>query len=425
MVLMSYPLVNAFSRHAALALSDAGMLDELWTCLNWVPGAPTERWMPAALARELGRRAWPEAVRPHIRTAPVREAGRLLASRVPGARWLIRHEAGPWSVDAVFQALDRTAAKRVARLPRGGAMRGVYAYEDGAATAFDAARRRGWKCIYDLPIGYWAASEDIFNEEAKREPQWAATLTGLLDSDAKRERKTRELETADAVIVASSFTQRTLEGVPNFKARVHVVPYGAPAPTPGAVVQPVGGLYDGGSRPLRVLFAGSLGQRKGISYLLDAVDRMKGHAELTLLGAKTVDGCAALDAAVRVHRWIPTLPHADLLAEMERQDVLVLPSLFEGFGLVILEGMSRGLPVIATAHTAGPDVIDDGTDGFIVPIRSAEAIAEKLELLRREPARLAAMKDAARRKAAALTWDAYRRGIVEAVSQTLAPSPVC
>ena len=108
---------------------------------------------------------------------------------------------------------------------------------------------------------------------------------------------------------------------------------------------------------------------------------------------------------------------------MERQDVLVFPSLFEGFGLVILEAMSRGLPVITTAHTAGPDLIEDGHDGFLVPIRSAAAIAEKLEGLRREPARLAAMREAARTKAAARTWDAYRRLLVERL-QPMLESPV-
>ena len=419
MILMSHPLGNANARQTALALGEAGLLNELWTCLHWVPGAPAERWLPASLASELSRRGWPEKVRPRVHTAPVREAVRLLASRVPGARWLTRHEAGCCSVDAVFRGLDRAAARRVPDLLRGAdAIRGVYAYEDGAAATFRAARRHGLKCVYDLPIGYWTASAAIFAEEAEREPSWAPTLTGLLDSAAKRDRKTAELEMADAVVVASTFTRRTLEAaLPELRAPVHVIPYGAPSPSPGS-----GDCASAGARPLRVLFAGSLGQRKGLSYLLDAVNGLGRHVELTLLGAKTVHGCAPLDAAVRAHRWISSLPHAELLAEMARQDVLVLPSLFEGFGLVILEGMSRGLPVIATSHTGGPDVIDEGTDGFIVPIRSAEAIAEKLELLRREPDRLAAMKDAARRKALALTWETYRRRLVQAVSQTLGDS---
>ena len=176
--------------------------------------------------------------------------------------------------------------------------------------------------------------------------------------------------------------------------------------------------------PLRVLFVGSLGQRKGLSYLLEAVRRLgPAHVELTLLGHKTVAGCAPLDDATCTHRWIPTLPHAEVLAEMARQDVLVFPSLFEGFGLVILEAMSRGLPVITTAHTAGPDVIEDGADGFLVPIRSADAIAERLEILLTRSALLTDLRQAARRKAAALGWELHRHRLADALLQELGVRP--
>jgi glycosyltransferase involved in cell wall biosynthesis len=100
---------------------------------------------------------------------------------------------------------------------------------------------------------------------------------------------------------------------------------------------------------------------------------------------------------------------------MSRQDVLVLPSLHEGFGLVILEAMSQGLTVITTAHTGGPDVIQDGREGFIVPIRSVDAIVEKLELLAGDRAMLTGMKEAAQKKAALLTWEGYRSRLVEVV----------
>ncbi len=134
--------------------------------------------------------------------------------------------------------------------------------------------------------------------------------------------------------------------------------------------------------------------------------------ELTLLGQKTTPDCPPLNEAVRAHRWIPSLPHAALLDEMSRQDALVFPSLFEGFGLVIPEAMSRGLPVIASTHTAAPDLFSaDGVEGFLVPIRSAEAIAEKLELLHRDRARLRAMSRAALDRAEALRWADYHRGI--------------
>ena len=104
---------------------------------------------------------------------------------------------------------------------------------------------------------------------------------------------------------------------------------------------------------------------------------------------------------------------------MSGQDVLVFPSLFEGFGLVILEAMAQGMPVITTSHTAGPDLIEEGVDGFIVPIRSADAIAEKLCLLARDPDRLSAMQQAARRKAQSHSWESYRQRLVQVAREVM------
>lgn len=417
MILFSHPLSTAFTREATLALEEAGWLEELWTCLHWRPGGLADRVLPGSLTRELGRRSYPAAVWPKVRTRPWREAGRLLAGRLPGLQSLTRHEVGPCSVDAVFHDLDRVVAKRVRGFSRTEQRTGgVYAYEDGALETFRAAKERGWKTVYDLPIGYWRAAQRLFAEEAERVPEWAVTLTGRGDSAGKLARKDAEIAASDAVIVASSFTRQTLQEAPGLKAPVFVVPYGAPEASGES--ENLRRKRRAGE-PLRVLFAGSLGQRKGLSYLLEAVGTLGGQVELTLLGLPTTPDCAPLNAALRTHRWVPSLPHAGVLAEMARQDVLVFPSLFEGFGLVLLEAMSQGVTVITTAHTAGPDLLEDGVDGFVVPVRSASAIAEKLERLAREPERCEAMGDAARRKAAACSWRAYRAGIVQAVRETL------
>jgi glycosyltransferase involved in cell wall biosynthesis len=148
---------------------------------------------------------------------------------------------------------------------------------------------------------------------------------------------------------------------------------------------------------------------------LHAVASLRDHVTLTLIGRKTEASCAPLDAALSEHRWIASLPHQGVLEEMQRHDVLVFPSLFEGFGLVILEAMSQGVPVIATMHTAGPDLITDGVEGFLVPIRSAEAIARRLELLLRRPGQLQEMKAAALAKARTCSWTQYRETIRQIV----------
>ena len=76
------------------------------------------------------------------------------------------------------------------------------------------------------------------------------------------------------------------------------------------------------------------------------------------------------------------------------------------------EAMAQGLVVITTPHTAGPDLITDGVDGFLVPIRSTAAIQEKLMLLGKDRERLSGMQAAALEKARAATWESYRERIV-------------
>lgn len=409
-ILFTHPTGNANVRHAALGLARAGLLAEFWTCLAVDPAAGWLRLLPAGVAAQIRRRAVPDELQPFAHSRAWREIVRLAASRAGSGR-LTRHETGRFCVDAIYRDLDRAVADRL----KHGQFSGVYAYEDGAATAFATARSRGLATFYDQPIGYWRAARRILTEEAEREPEWAGTIVGNRDSAAKTERKDDELRHADVVFAATSFTKATLSEHPGFAAPVHVLPYGAPPTATDAPRSP----YAAPARPLRVLYVGSLGQRKGLSYLFAAA-KLAGHSiALTVVGTKPAEPCPALERALAEHRWIASLPHARVLDEMRRSDVLVFPSLFEGFGLVILEAMAQGVPVITTAHTAGPDIIADGVDGFIVPIRDATAIAARLAKLHDDRDRLAAMGTAARAKAATFTWAAYENTLSRHIGEHL------
>jgi glycosyltransferase involved in cell wall biosynthesis len=138
-----------------------------------------------------------------------------------------------------------------------------------------------------------------------------------------------------------------------------------------------------------------------------------------VIGARPQETCAALDRELADVRWISSAPHDRILAEMAAHDVFVFPSLFEGFGLVLLEAMAMGLPIITTAHTAGPDLIEEGRQGFIVPIRDAAAIADKLDLLQRQPALRNEMGRAARLRAGDFTWEAYEAKLASCVRTAL------
>jgi alpha-maltose-1-phosphate synthase len=398
MIILSHPTGNENVRQAGLAFAETELLERFFTTINWNSRSAFDRLLPARVRETFRRRSFSEM--PRTASLPFRETARLLfgALRLP---LLSEHEGGFLSIDTISAALDRAVA---AAVRKSAGCKLVYGYEDCTLASFVAAERRGIPRIYDLPIGYWRVAQDIFAEECEREPEWASTLTGARDSDEKLARKDEELRLATRIVVASNFTKSTLADAP-YQRQVTVICYGAPVPATNEIAKTGG--------KLKILFVGALGQRKGLSYGLRAVELIGGKAcELTLLGRKVAEGCRPLDQALQTHRWLPSLPHAEVLGEMRQHDVLILPSLFEGFGLVMIEAMSRGIPVITTAHTAGPDIIDDGVNGFIVPIRSTDAIAEKLEVLARDRERLRAMKISAREKAQKYPWENYRSALV-------------
>jgi glycosyltransferase involved in cell wall biosynthesis len=395
-------------------LAEAGMLCEFWTCVNWRRDGLLDRLCALApgFRNQLRRRSFPPEVAPFIHTYGFREWGRQIAGFL---KWqaLIRDDRDVFNIDAVYLSLDRRVARR---LDSGLTTKAVYGFDGGALETFRVAKKRGILCLYEHPIVYWRVSQQLQREEAELRPEWASTLGALRDSEEKLARKDEELALADVVITPSRFSKESLARATSLTAPVEIIPYGTNLPQ--TIV----------SRPqkagkLRILFVGALTQAKGLGYLLDAAELMRERIELTLIGHR-VSTEMPRQAMLEGYHWIPSLSHPDLLQEMARHDVLVLPSLNEGFGLVLAEAMAQRLTVIATPHTAGPDLFTDGVEGFLVPIRSAEAIAEKLLLLDGERDRLAAMQEAARRRAMSNSWENYRQRLIALAQEVVARSPV-
>ena len=406
MLLLSHPTGNANVRAAARSLHTAGWLQELHSCICWDSQAPLAKLLPPSVAFQLARRSFSDVPISLQHSYPWRELLRLGAPWVPLLR---RHERGPLSIDAVHRSFDRYVAKRLPNLP---GLRAVYAYEDCALRTFQAAEKLGLNRIYDLPIGYWRAARQIFEEERELQPEWACTLTGLKDSPTKLARKDQELQLSDRVVVASAFVRSTLLLHNACTAPIAVVPYGAPPPLAQLTHTASGG-------PLKVLFVGSLGQRKGLSYALEAIEMLGSQATFTLIGKPAGEECKPLLAALKRHKHIASLSHPQILEQMRQHDVLLFPTLFDGFGLVITEALSQGLPVIATTHSGAPECISDGVEGFIVPIRNAWAIAERLQQLAADRGQLTAMRHACLRRAAELSWVGYEKRLRIAVGQVL------
>ena len=122
-----------------------------------------------------------------------------------------------------------------------------------------------------------------------------------------------------------------------------------------------------------------------------------------------------LNSAISNHNWIETLPHYQILEQMRKHDILLLPSLFEGYALVLSEALSQGLPVIATTNSGASESIRDGIEGYIVPIRDSIAIATKLQQLIDFPDLLLNMKASCLLRASELSWNCYEQKIIQTI----------
>jgi len=405
-VLISHPTGNQNVRNAVRSLSENGMLQEFWTTLAWDPHSSWNRLVPEGLRTQLARRAFPEAPRERVKRVPWREVIRL-GARPRVLKSLLCSGERPFSIIGMYRHFDSKVARRLKVTHANG----VYCYEGGALETFREARRRAIKTIYELPSSYWYWTRKLLSEEAERNPEFANLLPILADSAGHLEWKDEELRLADFVFAPSEHVRRTLEGVvPDEKVRV--ISYGAPSirtrkPAPRNP-----------NRALSILFVGALIQRKGISYVLEAVNLLGSRAELTLVGTR-FRANRRVDEACQHWRWFETLPHGRVLDVMTESDVLVLPSLCEAFGLVVTEALACGLPVIVTPNVGASDLIRDGWEGYVVPVRSAEAIASRLDTLDRDRELLAEMSIRAQATATERSWASYRTKWASALRESL------
>ena len=408
MILFSHPTLNANAKALINGLLKNKILYKLYTCIAVFPGQLLFKLGSNPKLKDLKRRSLDKTWQPYTQSKSFFEFGRLLASKLH-LEYFVKHEKGFFCIDKVYQKHDKWVANSLAKAKKEG-ITGVYAYEDGALATFTKAKQLGLHCIYDLPIGYWKSARLLMQKEFDINPDWSSTLTGFNDSPDKLNKKDQELALSDIIFVASSFTKKTLEEYSGNLPEIKVIPYGFPEVKQKKEYKPLA------NRKLKVVFIGGLSQRKGLSYLFDAVEGMQNEVELTIVGHKAVANCNVLNLALEKHKWIPSLSHDQVLACMREHDVFVFPSLFEGFGLVITEAMSQGVPVITTDRTAGPDIIKDGEDGWIVPSGSSIAIKEVFTKIIETPEIIEQFGVAAQQKAQTRPWSVYGQEMAEALS---------
>ena len=243
---------------------------------------------------------------------------------------------------------------------------------------------------------------------------------------ARRRLVVATLRRAERVVVLGRHWRAFVVGELGLTAdRVEVLPNAAPEPEPAGAAAPPGDAVDG--RPVRLLFLGRLGDRKGVPELLRALAdpsvRGLGWAAV-LAGDGEVDRFRAeievlgLEDRVRVAGWVGEDEARRLLAA---SDVLVLPSRNEGLPVAVLEAMAHGLAGVATPVGAIPDAVVDGDTGLLVPPGDVRALAGALARVIADPALRRALGGRARtRFEAGFSLRAHADGLARIYAAVLA-----
>jgi glycosyltransferase involved in cell wall biosynthesis len=373
------------SHQLATALASQGMLARYVTGLPTEPGADG---LPGRLLRAVAKPyrmpVDPALVR-HVYVAPIlrRAAGTVLSGGMMSA---VSHRA-----DGLF---DRWVCG-LARKLRPDV---VVAYENSALHTFRRAKQMGITTVLDA-ASFHHCWQDRF----------LAPTEGRREHGRIVRRKEEEIRLADHILTVSTLARASYieAGVP--EEHVHAIPVGVDT----IQFRPAQHDRGAGDRDFRFVYVGNDSPHKGLDVLREAVGRLRDAGErltATLFGVSGVaKGGRPVDGCVGVGR----VDHERLADELPEHHVLVLPSFFDSFGMVVAEAMAAGLPAIVTENVGAREMITPGENGRIVEPGDVVSLVESMRWFIENRERLPAMSRAARQSAERYDWKTYHRKIAE------------
>lgn len=386
---------------AARALHRQGALDCLLTDV-WEPHGKAEGLLALVPAMKSASRNW----HPDLERADVRDWGAIGAGFRLTARLLAKREA---ALHRLFNAQGAAFAGWTARqTARRDVSRSLYfGFSSSSLEAMTALKARGVPCLLDQ-IDPAETEMRLIEEERSRWPGWE----GVIDDRPQEylERLRREWDVADRIIVNSEWSRTALVSQGVDAGKISVIPLAY------EIIGPQADAEKRRSSRLQVLWLGSVILRKGFPYLVEAARQLLAEPiDFIVAGPHKLSASAVAQLPPNL-RLVGKVNELAAKSLWQGSDVFVLPTLSDGFAITQLEAMAHALPVITTSHCG--DVVRDGVDGYIIPIRDPGALAARLGALAHDPALVERMSSAAVARARDFSLDAYARALTD-VAATL------
>lgn len=402
---LSYPGVMDHAQNAALAFQDTDRLATFATAFVFKPGGGLDGLLnavPTSLAgrarRQLQRRAVFPELADRVVSFPMGEIVRTVAAK---------SGLGPIAVDRIWDRAARGFDAAVARrlVPDCDL---IAAFEYTAMHSFERAKALGRASLLHMPSLDSLAFKALQDRERAAWPELRHASDAYFEGRfAERyERRCREIALADVIIANSSLTKRSHAAAGANPDKIFVAPLAAP--TPIVEARPAGAA----SAPMKVIWSGAFSLRKGAHYLLDAWRTLNPGvgAELRVYGEIGAPAAMMATAPADI-LFMGSAPRSTVLDAYAQADVLVFPSLSDGFGQSVSEALSRGVPVLTTDQVGAADLIEPGVNGLIVPAGDALALAEALRWCLDNRTALRDMRLAALATARRHQWPDYRHAL--------------
>lgn len=408
-IIVAHP-AQQHSYRLATSLSRAGLLADYVTTVYMKPRSLTRlaaavlpvRWKKKAIARHCNDLDDRQVVQ-------MCETGGLFVLFFHNIPFLRRWY---WQVKRIVE--DRFGRK-VARYANKVGADAVVCYDGCSTILFEEVKRISPEtvCIADMSAANALYLREVFEKDRQLKPDFEESLFAWkrIWDPVDVARTKREIAAADRFLCGSEFVKRSLEYSGVTSDRCEVCHYGVDVDS--FPYRERSAKSDGD--PLVFVYLGHVSEHKGISYLMDAFESISpDRARLVLVGSVNIPEAARARCGENV-MFTGNIPHNEVSRVLLEADIMLFPSLGDGFSLSIMEAFASGLPVVCSENTGAADCIIEGENGFVIPIRDSNALRERIDWFLDNRGVLPQMAEAARQHVLELTWDTYYENAARAL----------
>ncbi|MDQ0640913.1 glycosyltransferase involved in cell wall biosynthesis [Pedobacter sp. W3I1] len=327
--------------------------------------------------------------------APIFVPAYLLSRIFSGSNFMVK-----WLDNNMPILFDLLAAKNVKR------SKIILAYAWSALESIKTVKKNGGIALVEECGSCNKYQNEILDEEYRKLGLTFKSPT----PDFIVKRQLTEAELADYLLcpsnhVIGSFVENGID-----RAKCILIPYG--------VNKDIFKAYHLHKDEFTIICVGTIGVRKGQYYLFEALQQLAQRiaVKCILIGKVEDQFIAYYNQYKHLFTHYDYIPHQELVNYYNKASVFVLPSLDEGLALVQLEAMACGLPIISTPNAGADAIIDDRKEGYIVPIKDASAIANRIEMLYNDHILLKKMSENAICKSEKFSWDNYGEKLADFIN---------